>query len=439
VSHIDADGLASAAVATQALERAGISYDVEFLKCLTPDEAERLKDDNPDVLWFTDLGSGGADRIIPDRPDSTVISDHHVPTAKGPYHLNCHFLGEDGSRYLSGSTTSYLVARALDSANQDLAAISIVGCVGDLQDSDDGRLTGMNRHVLLEAARSGLLSAQPDARAFGRETRTLTRFLMFADDPPIPGATGRAEGCADLLAEAHVPWTRGEEERHWVHLSREERARVVSAVAKRLLRSGYGARAVRRLVGEVYTFPREAVATPVRDAKEFATLLNSTARYGEAEVGLAVARGDRGEMYARALDLLQGHRQNLVAGVSFVLENGIVVRENLQWFHARNAVRETIVGIVAGMLYGKPGVRRDLPIVGFANAEGNKVKVSTRGTRALVDAGLNLSEVCRAAAASVGGAGGGHAPAAGATIPAGQESAFLDAAEQLVASQLRRH
>ncbi|MHB8586972.1 MAG: DHHA1 domain-containing protein [Thermoplasmatota archaeon] len=438
VSHIDADGLSSAAVATAALDRLGIPYSVEFLKSLTPQHAERLLNENPELLWFTDLGSGAADRIVPQRPNETVISDHHVPSARGPYHLNCHFAGEDGARYLCGATTTFLVARALDAGNADLAGIALVGSVGDLQDTDEGRLVGMNRYVLEQATAAGALRAMTDIRAFGRETRTLSRLLQYADDPPIPGAAGRADACESLLTQVHVPFLENDTPRHWAHLSREERQRILSAVGKRLLNNGYGAKSVRRLIGEVYTFPHEEPGTPVRDAKEFATLLNSTARYGEAEIGLAVARGDRGEAYARALDLLQGHRQNLVAGITYVLDNGIGEREYLQWFHARDAVRETIVGIVAGMLYGRPGVRRDLPIFGFAHAEGNQIKVSGRGTRALVEGGLNLSEVCREAAAAVGGAGGGHAPAAGATIPAGREPEFLDAAETIIARQMHR-
>lgn len=439
VSHIDADGLTSAAVAVRALERLGVPYEVEFLKSLTPDHAKRLLDENAETLWFTDLGSGAADRIVPHRDRDTVISDHHVPQAGGAFHLNCHFAGEDGSRYLSGATTTWLVARALDAANADMAGVALVGAVGDLQDTDDGRLGGMNRLVLDAAREAGALAPTIDARWYGRETRALPKMLQYADDPPVPGASGRGDACTSLLTELGVGFTLDDGWRNWTHLSRDERSRVLSAVAKRLLAHGYGHRAVHRLVGEVYVLPGETPGTPVRDAKEFATLLNSTARYGEAEIGLAVALGDRGEAYARALDLLQGHRQNLVAGMTYVLDRGgLVQREHLQWFHAHDAIRETIVGIVAGMLYNKPGVRRDLPIVAFANGEPGHVKVSGRASRHLVEAGLNLSVVMREAAASVGGAGGGHAPAAGATIPAGTEDAFLEAADRVVARQIGR-
>jgi RecJ-like exonuclease len=433
VSHVDADGLTSAAVAARALERLGKPYDVEFLKSLRPEDVARLRNENPETIWFTDLGSGAAALLGDVEP---VISDHHVPTGGGRYHLNCHFLGEDGARYLSGSTTTYLVARALDRANRDLAGIAIVGSVGDLQDTDAGRLVGMNASIVEDARSSGALATTTDTRYFGRETRSLVRMLQYADDPCVPGVTGRhTEACA-FLAGLGVPTHSDEDERRWGSLTRHERARVLSAVAKSLLTKGYGARSVRRLVGEVYVLPNETPGEPVRDAKEFATLLNSTARYGEGRTGLAIALGDRDDEYAKGLELLKGHRANLVAGIQLVRERGVVERDHLQWFDAGASIRETIVGIVAGMMFNAEGVRRDLPIIAFADAENGNVKVSGRAPRALVAQGVNLSEVMRVAAAKVGGAGGGHAPAAGATIPRAKMSAFLDAADEALADQL---
>src|SRR5581483_8388563 len=219
VSHIDADGLTSAAVAVRALERLGKPYDVEFLKSLRPGDVERLKNENPETLWFTDLGAGAAALFGDVEP---VISDHHVPTARGKYHLNCHFAGEDGARYLSGSTTTYLVARAMDRANRDMAPVAIVGSVGDLQDTDAGRLTGMNAAIVEDARAAGMLAAV-DTRYFGRETRSLVKILQYADDPCVPGVSGRHDETCAFLETLGVAHHHGEDERRWGHLSNEER------------------------------------------------------------------------------------------------------------------------------------------------------------------------------------------------------------------------
>jgi RecJ-like exonuclease len=322
--------------------------------------------------------------------------------------------------------------------NRDMAHVAIVGSVGDLQDTDAGRLVGMNATIASDAEAAGGLARAIDTRYFGRETRPLARMLQYADDPCVPGVFGRHTEACQFLETLGVPTHEGDAQRRWGHLSRDERSRVLSAVAKSLLTRGYGAKSVRRLVGEVYVLRGEAPGQPVRDAKEFATLLNSTARYGEADTGLAIALGDRDDAYARGLELLQGHRANLVAGIQLARERGLTERDHFQWFDAGASIRETIVGIVAGMMLNAEGVRRDLPVFAFADAEPGLVKVSGRAPRALVSQGLSLAEVMRVAAAAVGGAGGGHAPAAGATIPRARMREFLDAADAAIEAQLRK-
>ncbi|MGB6500103.1 MAG: DHHA1 domain-containing protein, partial [Thermoplasmata archaeon] len=63
-------------------------------------------------------------------------------------------------------------------------------------------------------------------------------------------------------------------------------------------------------------------------------------------------------------------------------------------------------------------------------------KVSSRGLTRQVDRGLDLASVCRTAAGAVGGEGGGHRVASGATIPPGTRTAFLEAADREIARQL---
>jgi RecJ-like exonuclease len=53
------------------------------------------------------------------------------------------------------------------------------------------------------------------------------------------------------------------------------------------------------------------------------------------------------------------------------------------------------------------------------------IKLSTRGTKKLVEAGLNLGKILSESCAAVGGVGGGHNIAAGATIPADRLDDFL--------------
>jgi RecJ-like exonuclease len=110
-------------------------------------------------------------------------------------------------------------------------------------------------------------------------------------------------------------------------------------------------------------------------------------------------------------------------------------RRFVQYFDAGANIRETVVGIVAGMLLNSGDAKKDLPILAFADAD-DGVKVSARAARVLTDRGLDLSFVMKTASERVGGYGGGHSVAAGATIPKGREKEFLDAAEDIISSQV---
>jgi RecJ-like exonuclease len=150
---------------------------------------------------------------------------------------------------------------------------------------------------------------------------------------------------------------------------------------------------------------------------------------------LAVCLGEREAPLERARKLLANHRRNLSEGLDLVKEQGVTQSEYVQYFDAGDAIRETIVGIVAGMALGTAGVDPDKPIIAFADADG-ETKVSSRATGPLVGRGVDLSVVMREASQSVGGDGGGHDIAAGATVPAGEETAFIEAADDVVADQL---
>ena len=92
---------------------------------------------------------------------------------------------------------------------------------------------------------------------------------------------------------------------------------------------------------------------------------------------------------------------------------------------------------MAGMLLGSPEVPSDRPLIAFADSQDgtNTVKVSARGTRDMVRSGVDLSIAMRMASEKVGGVGGGHNIAAGATIPEGKKKEFLSMINDIIARQ----
>ncbi|CCQ32924.1 single-stranded-DNA-specific exonuclease RecJ [Halorhabdus tiamatea SARL4B] len=441
-SHIDADGLTSAGIAATALERAGIPTTTVFKNQLDDEEIASIAARDVQTVLFTDFGSGQLDAITKheQRGDfEPIVVDHHQPAdAETRYHLNPLLEGIDGASELSGAGASYLLARALEGDeqdNRDLAALAVVGAVGDMQ-AVGGELVGANRAIVADGMDAGVLEEATDLALYGKQTRPLPKLLEYADQPQIPGVSGDEAGAIDFLESLGIELETEGEWRRWVDLAAAERQTVVSGLVQRGVERGVPADRIESLVGTTYTLSAETQGTELRDASEFSTLLNATARYERADVGLAVCLGDREEALERARRLLANHRRNLSEGLEYVRENGVESGEHVQWFDADDAIRETIVGIVAGMALGLPGVERDRPIVAFARKSEDERKVSARGTATLVRQGLDLSSAIHAASVAVGGDGGGHDIAAGATIPTDRREEFIDRLESAITEQL---
>ncbi|GAA0470470.1 DHH family phosphoesterase [Halococcus dombrowskii] len=439
-SHIDADGLTSAAIAAEALDRADIPFETVFEKQLDPDVIAGIAERDFSTVLFTDFGSGQLDDIADHAAAGAftpIIADHHQPADDGTeFHLNPLLEGLNGATELSGAGTTYVLARALGGErNRDLAALAVVGAVGDMQDSS-GELVGANREIVAEGVDAGVLAETTDLALYGKQSRPLPKLLEYANDVRIPGISGSERGAIGFLSDLDIELERDGEWQRWVDLTTDERQTVASALLQRAVARGVPANRIDDLVGTTYTLTSEAEGTELRDASEFSTLLNATARYDRADVGLAVCRGDRDDTLDEARTLLTNHRKNLATGLDWVKREGVTQGEHVQWFDAGEAIRETIVGIIAGMALGTDALRGDRPVIAFAAKNDTESKVSARGTHRLVRSGLDLSAVMGEVARALGGDGGGHDVAAGATIPKGDEETFVERADAVIADQL---
>jgi len=428
VTHIDADGLCAGALANFALTTLNIENFVEYVSQLDNITIEKLKNDNSELYWFTDLGSSNISKL---KGMNAVITDHHIqekPENNEILQLNPHIFGKDGSLWLSGAGATYLVCKDLTPEINKLAHIPIVGAVGDLQDDKYKKLIGMNREILMETRKLGLVDYFVDLRIFGKETKPVYKLLEYANDPILPQLTGNENKCITFLHELDIPLRCDDKWRKWIDLSFEEKRKIVSELVYLMLCNGVDVDYVKRLVGECYILLNEQDGSELHDAKEFATLLNACGRYGYYEIGNKICLGNRDIELHKAQNILQGHRKSLSDAVKYVFDTGISQHKTIQYFHAHNFINDKIVGIVASMVL--PFINK-LPIIAFANSE-NGVKVSARIPRKFVDCNINLGKIIAIAAEKVNGSGGGHSVAAGALIPEGTEKQFLDMVDDLI-------
>ena len=439
ISHIDADGISAGAIADITAERLGKDHTVRFEKKISEETVEAINSSEEDIVWICDLGSGYLSEF---ERDGIIVTDHHVPDPRwrrkqtvldsfsGIAHLNPHSYGMDGSYEVCGAGMTYLLSKAVDPSNTDLAYLAVVGAVGDFQDSNHSGLTGMNRTIMADAEANGDMVVDMDLRFFGRETRPINQYLQFSSDPQIPGLSDNAAGCLQFLDSMGIRGKDGSRWRVWDDLTREERERATASILELV-----GPEQESRAFGEMYRFPNMLARTGLRDAKEFATVLNSCGRYDDAETGLRICRGDMTALKDAERNRAD-HRKHISSAMSYIRDNHLLrERRFIQWFDAGSEIKETVVGIVAGMVLSSGDCARNIPIIAFADSD-DGVKVSARADRSLVDRGLDLSQIMKTASELVGGYGGGHTVAAGATIPPDQKERFLDIVEDLVSSQV---
>lgn len=425
VSHHDADGITSCAITVDFLRSQGKNVEYMCIKQLDSVTIGSIEEYRGRTIVFTDMGSGQKSLLSEHGVGGYYVIDHHPPEADYALQLNPHDFGFDGGSDISGAGMAYLLARSF--GDEQMAHLAVVGAVGDMQDSR-GKLDSLNRIAIEDGERQGSILVENDLRMFGRQSRSIAQMLAYSGDPLLPGITGSLQAATQFIREQGIKVSNGGDDyRSYVELSDGERTSLASAIYMHLLDHNIPEFIIQGMVGEVYTLLKEDFKSELRDSKEYATVLNACGRQEESELGVKVCLGDRGEHWRRAQKMLERHRRTLRDGLDFLQENGTTSMGNLYYFDGGDAIKESIIGVVAGMAYGAQIIRPDKPILALAQDRDDEdmLKVSSRANWSLVRRGIHLGNAMRDCSRQVGGEGGGHDIAAGARIPKNREQDFL--------------
>ncbi len=445
ISHLDADGLSAAGIIGTALARLNAIFHIRIERWFDEKVAAEIASSKDASVILIDMGSGNLD-ILNEKAKGMplIILDHHQPTGKADeafVHVNPHPFGIDGARDLSAAGTAYLVAKALSERNIDLACIGIVGALGDIQDRyEDRKLGGINSLIAEDAVVSGCLRVETDLLFFGRETRPVHKALAYTTNPFIPGISGEEDRSLALLTEVGIKPKEGDRWRALRDLSQEEKKKLFSRLSDYLISRGYKSDTAMNLLGAVYILEREEPWTPLRDAREFALLLNATGRTGDPGLGVAICMGDRSRCLAEANKSLEEYRQTITEYLRWLDQNPdrIEEMESLYVLHGGQTIDEKVVSAISTIVStNMPNMEK--PIIAYSVIpEESMMKISARATDMLTRRGLNLGEILRLAAERFSGNGGGHDIAAGAQVPLEYREDFLRYVDELVKESLQR-
>jgi RecJ-like exonuclease len=404
VSDLDCDGVAAASIIASALIHTNKSFQITFVNRINEELIATLKERNPELAVFTDMGSGYLD-LVNELKFDVIVLDHHQIEGSPAYNV-IHINPEEAGLELSGSGTTYLLAKEMGN-NNSLAPLAIVGTIGDVSYSTNSKLF-----------ETPLIEAEIGLNLFGRFSRPLYKALEFSDIPEI----NEESKAIQFLSEIGINPQKNGEWRTLNDLDSDEKRKLTDAIVKESLKyEKYSKKMIFSNVLTLKNFPEE-----LKDAKEFATILNACTNMNEPSTGLALCLGNV-KALVTARNLLKAYRKVIGNYMRWIENNPESIRqaENVNYILGKDVINENFIGTIVSMLF-KP-VEKTL--IGFGNSK-DGIKVSARSKS------INVRDIVVEAAKTCGGTGGGHDNAAGAVIPADAQERFIEACEKLLKEKL---
>jgi RecJ-like exonuclease len=417
IGQYDADGISATAIAHETLDRLGKDFEYEIVKQLYEEDIKRITEEDEELLLFVDIGSGQSEfieeHIIEETGKEVIVCDHHEPQIEGSFtHLNPHFLGHDGGEAISAAGMTYLLSKAINPQNTDLVPYALIGATGDVQ-KQDGEFMGLNQHIAEEAINEGFIECRKGLDLYGRSTKPLTKSLMYTTDPHLEGVSNNESGAVQLVKSAGINLRENGGFRTLADLSNNEEKQLIHHMIKK----GYP---VQQLLNDVYVLDNG------HEIDEFSTIINACGRLGEPKKGVKILLEDDLEL-AEKISTKYGRK--ISSSLRYVENNAdnqdVVYEKNIGVIDGKDKIEDDFIGTVTTITMSNG--KFDSPVVmGVAEAEKDKLKVSSRASKEVVENGLNLGEVISEICEECEGEGGGHNIAAGAKIPEDQKETFFN-------------
>ena len=457
ISHLDADGISACSILNYALKTEGIPFTNHIYPQLTETDINEINKLDSDFICITDLGSGQIKLIREIITDKTIlILDHHdIPEeeleifnskesknncSNKIYHVNPHFFDIDGGTEISGSGVVYFFAKALNNNSVKMAHIALVGAIGDVQEQQ-GEFISLNKIILSDAIEENLLSQKKDIKFYGVQTRSLPRVLSGTNDPVIPGVSNSESGAIKLLHEAGIDVINKNKWKFLRDLTDEEKEKLILAIIERRKEFENPS----EIFGNFYILKGQTEGTPFRDAKEFATLLNSCGRIDEPNTGVGACLNED-EHKIKALEHSKAYKKQIMNALLWFKKNKqneefIINNPKYMIINAKDKVWYTIIGTIISILTKSGEYNDNYVMLSMARAPRNLTKISIRKVESLKipdksKTETTLKEIIEEICTITGGDFGGHDNAAGALINTEDEGKFIAVAKEIMDKRL---
>src|SRR3989344_2122212 len=330
ISHHDTDGITSAAIFSRALQRWNKKFTLQIVKGLDKGIIDALPE--KEVLIFLDLASGSLD-YLKEKKTEVFILDHHEIAQKIPENvtvINPLLFNEE---MCSGAALAYLFAREISENNRDLANLAVLGMIGDMLDTNIGKLYS---EIIKDAeviSKKGLLLYP--------STRPLDKALEYSTSLYIPSVTGSFKGVMELLRDADI--VRGQNGfKSLAELTDEEMSRLITAIMLRRL----GDNVAGDIVGTIYLIK---FFNKLEDARELSAIVNACSRMGSPESALGFCLGNKSSK-REAEQIYITYKQSIAAAMKYISESNKITGKNYTIINAQDKIKDAIIGTAASIM-----------------------------------------------------------------------------------------
>ena len=418
ISHIDCDGLASSAIVAKAFEREDFKFSIINVKQIDSNILDEISKEEFDVLFFLDLASESIKEIEKRLDKPVFILDHHrfEYTKTNVNIINPHIFDIE-YREINSSGICYLFAKCLNEDNIDLAYLAIIGAIGDMQEKNG--FIGMNSLILEDAKEKIEVTIGP--RFFGIQTRPINKVLEYCTDPYIPNVTGSEEGTIKFLDDLGVDVRDNNGKfKKLIDINKEDIKKIMTGII--LNRSNE--KNPEDIFWSIYLIKDEEKGTPLKDLREFSTLLNAVGRFGKTSLGVGLCLNNK-QVKKEAFDILSLYKTELINSLNWFnnLKDNFIINGKAI-INAKDNIRDTMIGTLASMITRSNIFEKGTIIVALAYTKDGEIKISARVSG---NKDLDLRVLLKEAVSKIGDYPcGGHKNACGALIPRNKEEEFID-------------
>lgn len=396
LTHYDVDGVCSSGIIADYLLSKRKKFHISFFRNENKDEMKNIAD-GEDLVIMLDIGSS----IVNELEGNIIVLDHHKPPGDVDkiIHINPHLFGYDGAHDACASTLAYMLVN-----DKKYMKFFLAGVFGDKQYI--GGFSGLNYEILKNAGIEGKVDLVLQGN--------LLDSIVYSTEPFFPGLSGKRDSVESLLKKLGIS-----PNKEVSSLTEDEKIKIGSYLAMNLVKNSKVPSAGRFIVDIDFN-----IDGSIRYLSE---LLDSACRTDNQSVALGYTLGGRG--YLERMEVLRKkYKSEVINGVYDMLEN-IFELPYLQYFFVNNKYLGSSISTIASIYLLDPN-KAVLSLY-----VDNMVHISARVNKKMTSK-VNIGEIMKNIAGKLGGNGGGHNIAAGATIPKGGEDRFIELVNEEIEKSL---